>query len=144
MPIPHFNHYGVLPPGLHRASLEELNQRLGFSPRRQELIRVGLRYVCGELKSLGIPELFLDGSFATVKPSPADIDGYVIAKLGSDVATAVQDRRRRWSARHQVDLFVAFEDVAGHGSVAYWEDFFGHTREQPPQAKGLVKLILGR
>ena len=41
-----------------------------------------------------------------------------------------------------MDFFLAFEDV--QGSVAYWEDFFGHTREEPPQAKGLVKLMLRR
>ena len=144
MPIPRFNQYGLLPPGMHEASMEEVNQELGFSPRRQELIGTGLRFVCGELGAVGVTDVVLNGSFVTWKPSPADIDGFVITRLGSEVANAIKDRRRLWSARYHVDFFAAFEDLTGHGSVAYWEEFFGHTREQPPQAKGLVKLILGR
>lgn len=144
MPIPHFNQHGLLPSGIHTASWQEVSQDLGFSPRRQELIERGLKFVCGELRTFGVTEVCLDGSFVTCKPSPADIDGYVIIPLGSEVANAMRDRRRLWSARYQMDFFSAFEDLIGHGSVAYWEEFFGHTREQPPQAKGFVKLILGR
>ena len=144
MPIPRFNQYGLLPPGIYEASMEELAQGLGFTARRLELIGTGLRFVCGELAVIGVTDVVLDGSFVTWKPSPADIDGYVVTRLGSEVAHVIKDRRRLWFARYQVDLFTAFEDLTGLGSVADWEEFFGHTREQPPQAKGLIKLNLGR
>lgn len=124
--------------------MEEVSQQLGFSPRRKDLIGGGLKLVCGELGALGVTHVFLDGSFVTVKPSPADIDGYVVTQLGSRVANAIKDRRRLWFARYQTDFYPAFEDLTSNGSVAYWEDFFGHTREQPPQAKGLVNLKVGR
>ena len=144
MPIPRFNQYGLLPPGIYEASMEELAQGLGFTARRLELIGTGLRFVCGELAVIGVTDVVLDGSFVTWKPSPGDIDGYVITRLGSEVASMIKDRRRLWFARYQVDLFAAFEDLTGPGSVADWEEWFGHTREQPPQAKGLIKLNLGR
>ena len=124
--------------------MEELSQGLGFTARRLELVGTGLRFVCGELAAIGVTDVVLDGSFVTWKPSPADIDGYVVTRLGSEVANVIRDRRRLWFARYQVDLFTAFEDLTGSGSVTDWEEFFGHTREQPPQAKGLIKLNLGR
>ena len=124
--------------------MEELAQGLGFTARRLELIGTGLRFVCGELAAIGVTDVVLDGSFVTWKPSPADIDGYVVTRLGSEVANVIRDRRRLWFARYQVDLFTAFEDLTGSGSVTDWEEFFGHTRKQPPQAKGLIKLNLGR
>ena len=144
MPIPRFNQYGLLPQGIYEASMEDVVRGLGFTPRRQELIGTGLQFVCGELGAAGVTDVVLDGSFVTWKPSPGDIDAYVVTKLGSAVASVIKDRRRLWFARYQVDLFAAFEDLTGPGSVAYWEEFFGHTREQPPQAKGLIKLNLGR
>ena len=66
---------GGLPPGDHRATLEEITKRLGFTPRRRWLLK-GLRAAAAAFWAAGIEDIYLDGSFCTEKPDPADIDGY--------------------------------------------------------------------
>lgn len=144
MPIPPFTPYGLLPPGIHTASLEEVEKRLGFSPKRQDLIERGLKPVLARLKALGVHEVYLDGSFATAKPSPGDIDGYILTTVGSAVDAELAEHYEDWKGAHQLDFWPAYTDQPGEMSQAWWEARFGHTKEKPPAAKGIVKLILGR
>ena len=144
MPIPPFNQYGLLPPGIHLASMEELVQKLGFSSKRQDLIEQGLKPVVERLKVLGVHEMYLNGSFTTFKPSPGDIDGYVLTTVGSILEAEVIERYEEWKATYRVDLWPAYTDELGEMSQDWWQGHFGHTKEQPPKAKGIVKLILGR
>ena len=142
MPIPPFNQHGLLPPEIHSASIEEVVERLGFSPKRQDLIERGLKPLVERLKALGVREVYLNGSFATSKPSPGDIDGYVLTTVGSALETEMAEHQEEWKATYQVDLWPAYTDQPGEMSQAAWEIFFGHTKDQPPKAKGIVKLIL--
>jgi hypothetical protein len=66
---------GALPPGDHRATLEEIGGRFGFTPRRRWLLR-GLRAAVRAFWTAGIEDIFIDGSFCTEKPDPGDVDGY--------------------------------------------------------------------
>jgi hypothetical protein len=66
---------GALPPGNHQATLEQIRMRLGFTPRRQWLLK-GLRAAVEAFWAAGIQEIYIDGSFCTEKPDPGDIDGY--------------------------------------------------------------------
>ena len=143
MPIPDFNPYGLLPAGLHTASVKELTETLGFSARRQELIEAGLKPVMAALRALGFKEMYVNGSFATCKPSPEDIDAFVVTTLGADVARELRQQRRVWKTKYQVDLYLAYSDLPGACSPADWENFFGHTGDSPRKAKGIVKLMLG-
>jgi len=66
---------GALPPGDHRATLEEIGSRFGFTPRRRWLLK-GLRAAVEAFWLAGIEDIFIDGSFCTEKPDPGDVDGY--------------------------------------------------------------------
>ena len=66
---------GALPPGDHRATLEEIETRFGFTPRRRWLLK-GLRSAVRAFWAAGIEEIIIDGSFCTEKPDPGDVDGY--------------------------------------------------------------------
>lgn len=143
MPIPSFNQYGLLPPAIHSASMEEVVAKLGFSPKRQDLIERGLKPLVERLKALGVREIYLNGSFATSKPSPGDIDGYVLTTVGSALETEVAEHQEEWKALYRMDVWPAHTDQSGEMSQATWEMFFGHTKEEPPKAKGIVKLTLG-
>ena len=66
---------GALPPGDHRATLEEIGSRFGFTPRRRWLLK-GLRAAVKAFWLAGIEDIFIDGSFCTEKPDPGDVDGY--------------------------------------------------------------------
>lgn len=64
---------GALPPGDHRATLEEIGNRFGFTVRRWLL--KGLRAAVRAFWVAGIEQIFIDGSFCTDKPDPGDVDG---------------------------------------------------------------------
>ena len=142
MPIPPFNQHGLLPPGIHSASLKEVVEKLGFSPKRQDLIERGLKPLLERLKALGVHAVYLNGSFATARPSPKDIDGHILTTVGTALEMEVIENYEAWNATYQVDLWPAYTDEPGEMSQEWWQEQFGHTKEQPPQAKGIVKLIL--
>jgi hypothetical protein len=63
----------VLPPGVHDATFEEIEECFATNGRRQALYR-GLIRGCKALKSAGCTVVYLDGSFVTEKPMPNDYD----------------------------------------------------------------------
>src|SRR6201985_1437616 len=66
---------GALPTGDHRATLEEIEGRFGFTPRRRWLLK-GLRAAVKAFWTAGVEDIFIDGSFCTEKLDPGDVDGY--------------------------------------------------------------------
>jgi hypothetical protein len=71
--IPGWLSNGDLQPGIHFAIWREIEDRLGFNPRRQRLL-AGFRRACGELRKAGCRLVYLDGSFVTRKEHPGDFD----------------------------------------------------------------------
>jgi hypothetical protein len=69
-PIPAFDACGMLPPGDHPATLDELRDSILVAGPP------GIR--ARELWEVGVTEIFIDGSFAEDKPHPHDIDGYFL------------------------------------------------------------------
>lgn len=143
MSIPSFNADGLLPPGIHSATMAELEQKLGFSPKRYVLVE-GLKQVTGELVKLGVTEVYVNGSFVTNKISPKDVDVYVPVPIGSVVFNEIAKRRDEWQAQNQVDIYPAVTDVEEEGSLGFFEGLFGRTKEFPQRPKGYVKLVLRR
>ncbi len=144
MPIPPFTKDGLLPPGVHSAAMAEIERKFGFSPKRRSLIENGLKPVAQELRRLGFSEVYLGGTFVSTKPSPDDIDGYLHTRLDSKTLDAIVQRQEAWRTRYQLDFYPAYEDLEGESSIAYWQSWFGHTDDDPPKEKGIVKLMLGR
>jgi len=63
----------VLPPGVHDATLEEVETRFAASVHRKHLFS-GFKNGVIALRKAGCRKIFLDGSFITEKPIPADFD----------------------------------------------------------------------
>src|SRR5258708_6051261 len=66
--------YGILPPGIHRADLEEVAKRFARTDHRAWLFE-GVIAVAEALRSAGCMRMYLDGSFVTAKERPNDYDG---------------------------------------------------------------------
>jgi hypothetical protein len=89
--IPDFLANGMLPPGDHEVSFEELrNSSLVGGPAHRSatwdtawrgLLVDNLEVLCKQLWSAGISEIFVDGSFTEDKDHPNDIDGYFVCDL---------------------------------------------------------------
>ena len=63
----------VLPPGVHLATVSEVEARFATNPRRRVQFR-GLIAALVNLRGAGCPRVFLDGSYMTAKPRPGDFD----------------------------------------------------------------------
>lgn len=65
--------YGLLPPGIHLATRDEVQARYGYNPQRQRLF-YGFVRGATDLFQCGCSHLFLNGSFITQKELPDDFD----------------------------------------------------------------------
>ena len=80
--IPPFDDYGNLPPGIHRATIEEVRARFGDgSPEREAQMAELLEFV-DWCRSSRVARIVVNGSFVTGKLAPQDVD--VIIVPGSD------------------------------------------------------------
>jgi hypothetical protein len=90
--IPDFDADGLLPPGDYEVSCDDLRQSVlvaGNGNRkghwdaawRTQLVD-NLEVLTRQLWSVGINDIYADGSFAEDKDHPNDIDGYFVCDLG--------------------------------------------------------------
>ena len=77
--LPEFTEAGDLPPGVHRASLDEVIARFGRSSVRRQLIADRLRRIFGITRATGhLGRFVVFGSFVTAHPSPNDVDVFLL------------------------------------------------------------------
>lgn len=146
--LPQFDSQGDLPPGIHAASLDEIENRFGLfaaSDRRVRLFAL-LKLVVSMARDASIVEhLLIAGSFVTSKPQPNDVD--VILLISSNVdfdeltpiqcAVADQDALRRTIRSGDVDA-LALRDGTIRALKAI--EFFRTNRHN--KAVGLVEVKL--
>ncbi len=76
MPVPPLNEYGLLPPGVHGCTLDEIKHVFApqeANPRRAELWSKLLSFL-DWISSFGMfKRVYVDGGFVTDKENPKDI-----------------------------------------------------------------------
>jgi hypothetical protein len=80
--IPPFDEHGYLPPGVHPATLDEVEARFG---RESELRRVqmeSLRWLVDLARRAGAARLIINGSFVTEVFEPNDVDCVLLIEAG--------------------------------------------------------------
>ena len=101
----------VLPPGVHDATLKEVETLFATSEHRKRLFS-GFREGVMALRKAGCRKIFLDGSFITEKPIPADYDvcwddiGVDTAKL-DPVFFDFRNKRKKQKDRFHGEFFPA-------------------------------------
>jgi len=99
----------VLPPGVHDATLEEVEALFASSEHRKRLF-AGFKEGVIALRKAGCHKIFLDGSFITGKPIPCDFDvcwdpmGVDVAKL-NPVFLDFSDNRKKQKERFRGEFF---------------------------------------
>jgi hypothetical protein len=142
--IPAPNALGELPPGMHTATLAEVEAVLVTTPRRRQLFE-GLQRAVQNLRAAGVRRVFIDGSFVTTKADPNDVDGCwkwteaVNLDLLDPVLLDFAQARQAMREKYGVDFFLATWIEAGSGLT--FLDFFQRNRSDDP--KGIVQLDLG-
>jgi len=72
--IPELDEHGNLPPGIHRATLEEIEERFGRSTEVRRAEIHSLRWLVDLARRAGIERLIVNGSFVTDVFEPNDVD----------------------------------------------------------------------
>lgn len=132
--IPEFDDRGYLPPGVHPASLEELDERFG---RQSEVRRAqveSLRWLVGLVERAGARRLIVNGSFVTDVLEPNDVDCVVL--LAEDYP-----RDSRAADELVAGLpFIDLELVEDAEFAILVEEFFATDRDE--FAKGVIEVLL--
>ncbi len=134
--IPGFDKLGNLPPGIHHASLKEIEQRFVLTAHRKYLFG-GLRRLLESLQNAGCTTFYLDGSFITKKEEPGDYDCIwdptgVTGELDKDLLKSLEVRK----AKYFGDIFVYIPE---HGGFPYLEYF---QKDKDDNPKGIIKIDL--
>ena len=134
----------VLPPGVHDATIEEVEARFTTTDGRKRIFS-GFRSGVMALHRAGCQKVYLDGSFVTEKPVPGDFDacwdpiGVDDAKLDS-VFLDFSDGRKNQKKRFCGEFFPA--SVLADGTHIFL-DFF-QTDRHTGKVKGIIRIHLSK
>ena len=131
--IPPFGDNGYLPPGIHPATLEEIEIRFG---RESELRRVqmeSLRWLADLAKRAGVWRIVINGSFTTDMPDPNDVDCVLLIAAGFP-----QDRQ----AEEELIEGLPFLDINLVRQDG-WDEFVGivFATDRRSNPKGMIEVM---
>jgi Family of unknown function (DUF6932) len=72
--IPPFEENGYLPPGLHGATLAEIEARFGHQTELRQVQMESLQWLMDLARHAGVERIVINGSFVTDVPEPNDVD----------------------------------------------------------------------
>jgi hypothetical protein len=132
--IPEFDARGYLPPGIHLATLEEIELRFG---RQSELRRVqmeSLHWLVDMARRAGVLRLVINGSFVTDVFEPNDVDCVLLGESGFP-----RDIEAEGNIINGLP-FLEIQIVNQEGFDFFVETVFATDRDTIP--KGMVEIIL--
>ena len=142
--IPAFNEKGQLPPGVHKVSWEEFVARFAVTKHRRGLVD-GMKTLITHLKTVQCRNLYVDGSFVTVKVVPNDYDacwemqGVKIELIDPVLLAFDDDGKRKMQEKYLGDIRP---DICSPTETdGTYLEFFQIGRDR--EAKGIVQLSLG-
>ena len=140
--IPQFDADGLLPPGIHWATWDEVAATYGITPWRRRLLD-GLQMAINSLRRAGCRTVYIDGSFVTSKEIPNDFDACweetgVVPELLDPVLLQFDAGRAAQKARYLGELFPASlgATVEGMSFLEFFQTYPGGRREQGHSRSG--------
>lgn len=136
MPIPDWTAQGLLPPGVHLATLAEIEMRYCWNAHRRGVWQDGMRFLRELIgRNLSYP-IYIGGSFTTDKPDPPDLDVVLDLTLADDYhqfLAAGMFRRER--SQIKTDYRVDFcPNLPGNNDFS---SYFQYVGEKTATIKGL-------
>jgi len=80
--IPDLTARGVLPPGIHDTTIEEIRSRFGKRNAIRRRLMKGVAAIAEKALAAGALGLYVNGSFVTDKEKPGDWDGVLVVPVG--------------------------------------------------------------
>jgi hypothetical protein len=134
--------WNVLPPGIHEATLEEIEDRFATTEARQRLFD-GFKRGAQALRAAGCRVVYLDGSYVTTKTTPGDFDacwepfGVDPGKL-DPVLLDFSNNRKNQKQKYGGEFFPS--STRADGSRPFIEFF--QTDRHTGKAKGIIRIML--
>ena len=139
---------GVLPVGMHDATLDEIVERFGgfMTTDRRVRLAAALRAYVQEARIGGlVTALIVDGSFITAKPDPGDIDLIAVLPEGHDYSAGLRPVDYNVIATRgvrQIFGLDAFAAPANGQALSELVAFFAQVKGDEGRSKGLLRLTL--
>lgn len=132
--IPHFDDRGYLPPGLHPATLDEIEARFGklTALRRDQM--ESLRWLVDAARRAGVSRLVVNGSFTTGAREPNDVDCVLLMSADFPQDDAVEQELLAGFP------FIEIQLVRQARFDMLVENFFATDRHSIP--KGMIEVLL--
>jgi hypothetical protein len=144
MPLPHFDHQGELPAGVHQATIDEIITRFGSGTPQRQAVTARLLRIYNLLKTTGkLERLIIFGSYVTTKPNPNDVDLVLVLADDFDLQACDEETRR---------LFEHTEAAEEFGASIFWirpsmlllerlEEFIAHWQiKRDRTRRGIVEV----
>lgn len=133
----------ILPPGIHLATLAEVEMRFASNPKRRVQFS-GFVAAIFSLRAAGCRRAFLDGSFVTAKPRPGDYDACwdptgVDPSFLDPVLLTFENNRAAQKAKYHGELFPSTIPADRAGTI--FVEFFQVDRFTGAP-KGIVAINL--
>ena len=127
---------GYLPPGIHRATLEEIVARFGAATPRRQTLATRLQTLLTLARATGrLRRAFVWGSFVTEKPFPGDLDVFLLMQIGFDQEFTTLPPEQRDLFDHgrarllfEADVFWATEAI-GEEELVSWLSVYQLSRD---------------
>jgi hypothetical protein len=131
--IPPFNDSGFLPPGLHSATLSEIEARFGTSSEIRHVQMESVRWMVDLAVRAGVTRLVLNGSFVTDIMEPNDVDVVLLVRAGFPKDPV---------AERGLSAVIPYLDIAIVDEAEF--DYFVHrffAFDRLRESKGMIEVI---
>jgi hypothetical protein len=134
--------WDVLPPGIHDATILEVEVRFATNITRRTLFG-GFKLGAKALKNAGCKTIFLDGSFVSEKPNPGDYDvcwdpvGVDVKKL-DPVFLDFSNKRQKQKLKYCGEFFPS--SAKADGVLSFVEYF--QKDKSTRKGKGIIRIQL--
>ncbi|HKQ46726.1 MAG TPA: hypothetical protein VJZ71_01505 [Phycisphaerae bacterium] len=134
--IPQFNESGFLPPGIHPATLDEIEERFGRGSEIRRVQMESVRWMVDLAIRAGVQRIVLNGSFVTDIMEPNDVDCVLLAAKGRPKDRAADRELRKRGLPFLEVLMARPREFNRFVDIYFATDRFGAT-------KGMVEVIYG-
>jgi len=147
MPIPQLDDRGVLPEGLHDATVEEIERRFGTfngSDMRVHLFQRLVAFLQVVRRWGNADEILIDGSFVTDKQRPTDIDIILVYRRGFDLQSEVRPEEYSLINKTRAKRMWGFDVkpvTADSPEKDKWMGYFSRDTRTGVEGKGLLRII---
>ena len=131
--IPPFNELGYLPPGIHPATLDEIDAHFGQLSELRRVQMESVRWMVELANRAGVQRIVLNGSFVTDIMEPGDVDCVLLFQPGTRTDPTAFKALRKGLPFLDIGL-AGPKRFARYVNRLFAEDRFG-------KSKGMIEVI---